>query len=451
MPSLSWIDTLRPADDAAEADLEPVSFARTLAEAKAVLGEVTTAWVVQRAKRITDEYVQTLPDEGRRPDVVDRRSCEASLLNVMAWLRSGRPLTDEIDEVVEGTRSAVRRGVRLDTSMRAIWFAHTAAQAALFEVIYRQVPPDELVGELRVVSDRMLSFVDGFTRAVVQIYDQERVSWEDRLTTSRRQALVHVLERGTAPADGEHLLGIRLTGFHLAAVVRLLTDDPAVHQQGDVTRYAAAVAGTVPAASSLVLPWPDGSTLMVWSFPALHSDPVEAILTHIPHPEHTAVALGPVGQDVRGLRDSILGARQAARLADSRSVAGTWAYDHVAHQALLLADVDAAGRFVRHVLAGLTAPDAKSAVLRETLCAYLRHGRSRLVAAQELHVAPNTVAYRVRQAEERLERPLPDDTTALVVALGLAHDVPALLDRGEPRGDGRQPIRRDSPPAHRGR
>jgi len=43
------------------------------------------------------------------------------------------------------------------------------------------------------------------------------------------------------------------------------------------------------------------------------------------------------------------------------------------------------------VLKGLTDGDAKSAMLRETLWAYLRHGRSRLAAAEELHIAPNTL------------------------------------------------------------
>jgi DNA-binding PucR family transcriptional regulator len=66
-------------------------------------------------------------------------------------------------------------------------------------------------------------------------------------------------------------------------------------------------------------------------------------------------------------------------------------------------------------------------MLRETLWAYLRHGRSRLAASEELHIAPNTVAYRVHQADERLARAAAHDTTAMVVALSLASDFPALL------------------------
>jgi len=51
----------------------------------------------------------------------------------------------------------------------------------------------------------------------------------------------------------------------------------------------------------------------------------------------------------------------------------------------------------------------------------------RRARAGELHVAPNTVACRVNQAEARLTRPTLNDPTATIVALSLATDFPALL------------------------
>lgn len=104
-----------------------------------------------------------------------------------------------------------------------------------------------------------------------------------------------------------------------------------------------------------------------------------------------------------------------------------WAYDEVALLALLVADPDAAGRYVRTALGDLTGADVKSAAIRETLAAYLRHGRSRTAAAQELSLAANTVAYRVRQAEKLLGRSATERATDTVIALLLAQEFPALL------------------------
>jgi hypothetical protein len=424
---MTWIDALHPDDSDAEGSLEPISLPQTVAYARAVLGEAPTAWAVQRAKWICDEYEQASPREDGGAIGVNRPSCEAALLSVLVCIRTGQPRMEITGDGVEAIRNAVRRGARIEAMMRAIWFSHTTAQTALFEVLYRELPPDQLVGELRVVSDRMLTFMDELTRAAVRTYDQERASWEDRLAATRRRAIDHIIEHGTAPEGGEQLLGIRLAAYHLAAFVRLAADVPEAGGDGGVGRYAAAVAATIGAANTFVLGRSDGSTLIVWSMPAVPQNPVAAIRSRVSSPGRSVVVLGPVGPDVTGLQNSLLGARQAALVADQRDGPGTLAFDEVALQALLLADPGAAARFLRHVLQGLTGTDNKSAILRETLWAYLRHGRSRLAAAEELHVAPNTVAYRVHQAEERLETRFDGDATALVVALRLAGDFPALL------------------------
>lgn len=421
----AWMSALRPDKDATADHLEPVSFPETVARARAVLGDEATAWGIQRAKQICDAYAASA---GADPTVAaggpDRVACEAALLTVLVSLRTGRADAAP-PEGFEGVRRAVRRGAKIETAMRVVWFSHTATQMALLEVLSREVSPERLIDELRVVSEGLLAFVDGLVRELATTYDQERAAWHGRLAAMRRQTIDHIIERGTAPDGSEQLLGIRLGGHHLAAVIRSVDTAPPTGWDSSVMRYIAAVTTTVEAANSLVLDQPDGSTA-IWSFPTVPADAVAAA-RRVPHPPRSVVALGPVGQHVAGLQTSLLGALQAALVGRQHQSEGTWAYDDVGLQALLLADPKAAGRYVRHVLEGLTGGDAKSAMLRETLCAYLRHGRSRLAAADELHVAPNTVAYRVHQADERLERPALKDPTAMIVALKLARDFPALL------------------------
>jgi sugar diacid utilization regulator len=147
----------------------------------------------------------------------------------------------------------------------------------------------------------------------------------------------------------------------------------------------------------------------------------------VQRPRRTALALGPVGAGVCGLQQSVLGARQTRAVATRRGVADVFAYEDVALLALLLADEESAGRFVRGVLAGLTGRDSRSAAVRDTLAAYLRHGRGRTAAAQELRLAANTVAYRVKQAEDALSRTATERALDTMVALELVSEVPDLL------------------------
>ncbi|WP_263987965.1 PucR family transcriptional regulator [Mycolicibacterium fluoranthenivorans] len=423
----AWMSALRPSQPAASDDLEPVSLPETVARARAVLGDEPTAWAIQRSKQICDTYEASVrADPTITGDGLDRVACEAALLTVLVNLRTGRAEAPAPPEGFESVRRAVRQGARIETILRVVWFSHTAAQMALLEVLSREVPAERLADELRAVSVGLFEFVDGLVGELATAYDQERAAWHGRLAALRRQTMDHIVEHGTAPDGSEQLLGIRLRGDHLAAVIRSVDPAPPTGWDGNVTRYVAAVSATIEALNSLVLDQPDGSTV-IWSLSAAPRDPVSVVTDRVPHPPGSIVAFGPVGRDVAGLQSSVLGARQAALVGGQHQSEGSWTYDDVGLQAVLLADPEAAGRYVRHVLKGLTDGDAKSAMLRETLWAYLRHGRSRLAAAEELHIAPNTVAYRVRQADERLERPALDDPTPMVVALSLARDFPALL------------------------
>jgi DNA-binding PucR family transcriptional regulator len=94
-------------------------------------------------------------------------------------------------------------------------------------------------------------------------------------------------------------------------------------------------------------------------------------------------------------------------------------YRDVAVTALCTADADHASSFVSGVLGPLAADDEVTFRLAMTLATYLRENRSRTRAAARLKVHPNTVSYRVRQAEELLGRDLGADSLDLQVALTL--------------------------------
>jgi DNA-binding PucR family transcriptional regulator len=85
---------------------------------------------------------------------------------------------------------------------------------------------------------------------------------------------------------------------------------------------------------------------------------------------------------------------------------------------LLTANAEHARRFALDTLgAELCAASAKARRLRETLATYLAVGRSRAAAADQLHVSPGTVAYRVKQAEDLLGGTVEGSGWMLMIAL----------------------------------
>ncbi|MEU7738013.1 helix-turn-helix domain-containing protein, partial [Streptomyces griseus] len=83
-------------------------------------------------------------------------------------------------------------------------------------------------------------------------------------------------------------------------------------------------------------------------------------------------------------------------------------------------DEQAAADFVCRELGGLGDDSPSAGALRATLKCYLDHDRSVATVAQRLHIAKNTVLYRIKRAEQVRGRPLGDNRLQLHTALYLA-------------------------------
>ena len=80
---------------------------------------------------------------------------------------------------------------------------------------------------------------------------------------------------------------------------------------------------------------------------------------------------------------------------------------------------DARTAFVRRELGGLVDPDNAARRLRETLRVYLKQGGDAAATGELLKLHPNTVRYRVRQAEQRLGHGIAQRRVQLELALEL--------------------------------
>jgi hypothetical protein len=142
----------------------------------------------------------------------------------------------------------------------------------------------------------------------------------------------------------------------------------------------------------------------------------------------TAVGWGEPAAGADGFRSSHFQA-QAALAVGSRQGTGSARYRDVAILATLLRDRATARAFV-DVWLGPLRPDTKRGrVLCRTLRAYFASASNAAAAAAALEVNERTVAYRLRQVEERLDRPVADVHSQLDTALQLCELLAAPVRR----------------------
>jgi DNA-binding PucR family transcriptional regulator len=131
------------------------------------------------------------------------------------------------------------------------------------------------------------------------------------------------------------------------------------------------------------------------------------------------LAIGSPGFDVAGFRSTHVEATHAHRialLAESDRSQVTWYRDQEL-ASLLTNDLERARAFALRELGGLASSEPSVARLRETLRLYLQSWGSHVRTAELLDVHQNTVAYRIRRAEELRGRPVYDRRPELEAAL----------------------------------
>jgi hypothetical protein len=227
-------------------------------------------------------------------------------------------------------------------------------------------------------------------------------------------------------------LGYELHRHHVALRVASCS-----HEVRGLERAALEAAAALGRGEPLVVP-SGAASLDVWW--GAYEPPTTVRLDGYRPPEGIRVAFGAPGQDVAGFRRSHDQAVQAARvaaLAGNRASAVT-GYARVELVSLLAVDLPRARAFVHAQLGPLAADEEPAARLRETVLAYLAAGGSGTRVAKELYVHQNTVAYRIKRAEELLGRRVTARSVELTCALTLAAALgPAVLaaeDGGEPAG-----------------
>ena len=253
-------------------------------------------------------------------------------------------------------------------------------------------------------------FVDVVCTHVVEEYAAER----DRLLSgaiARRAEMVRALvaRERVDLVEAERILRYRLAGTHVAMLL-WPSNAQEDRELASLDRAATAVARLLGCDYPLVIH--DAPELLALWATVSADDPipwteVERLLDE----RGVVMAAGSPQPGVAGFRASrrqaergrAVGAAGAQTASDGRPLS-LLRYEEISLVSLLTDDIDAARAFVSEELGRLAADDDASAALRATLLEVTRSGAQK--ASEVLFLHRNTVAQRVRKAEELIGRPL---------------------------------------------
>ncbi|MGM1062022.1 PucR family transcriptional regulator [Saccharothrix sp. Mg75] len=393
-------------------------------EAATHCGRDGVGWAVSTALGLRTAITRELAECG---DTRLTREDHAFLEIIALWcalrLSGARRLPAPLTEGVEAAvRTHVERGFELDGSLALVRMAHARITRDLMGRCGRLDEEHQPVAVMCELSEALFDAVETLCRLVSTRFLRERERWRGGLVAQRRELVRGVLRGEPVPEDrATRRLGYDVTRQHLAVLV---WSERADRRDADLELAALRLLGRAGCAATLLIP---AGAAGLWAWGAQPATGTG--LADVPLPEDVRAAVGLPAAGLAGLRASHLQAVTAARIGARSGASAVHEYRDLEFVALLAADETAAAAFVARQLGPLGADTPSARVLRATLKSYLDEDRSPAVAARRLHVAKNTVLYRVKKAERLRGSPLGDNRLHLHAALHLAE----VLDTGDPR------------------
>lgn len=337
-----------------------------------------------------------------------------------ALSEAGVPESIEIPEpCLELSRSFVRRGYPLELLLRQYRRGHAELSGILEATLGDESGLEgEELAQARALGQAILfAYDDQLTAAVHDEFVAEEVRWAQSPAGMRAKTIEEVLA-GECPDTGRasKALGYELDQYHLGVIAFGDRDGDRIDEASlDAAIEALAVAAgaesmvTLSAGRSVTFGW-----LGFASDPDLSSTSIEVAV-----PDDVSLVVGGPCPGLEGFSRAHEDAQATRRLAKVRADAKgrVLVWSEVASLGLLMADEGAARRFVAEQLGPLNADAPAAERLRGTLNVLFRENDSLTRTAEAMGVHSNTVAYRLRQAEELLGRSVREGRFELEAAL----------------------------------
>jgi uncharacterized protein (DUF1778 family) len=366
----------------------------------ALVGRIDPADI---ARRMVEEFRSQITGYARLPDtVLAGQILAVSQRNVELFFRSitedRGPTEDELEPFRESARSRAEEGLPLEDLLHAYRMGGRLG----WETLVEAARPDEYPA-LLAAAGLLMRYIDSVSSAVAQTYldeHQHLVSEEERRQRTLMEALIHPERENPALRD----LAARV-GFPLAERYRPFSKS----LPGAPTHAHSQLASALRARGLLALTEGDRVTGLV------AEDADEAVFTR-PRGPYAVGTPTPRTELAAALADM----RLLVDLGRREQVDGEIAADAFVPELLLARSPDLATRIADRVLGPLEAyAERRTSGLLETLNAFLACGLDRRRTAEQLHVHPNTLDYRLRRIAEltSLDPGEPRDLVMLELAL----------------------------------
>ncbi|WP_067432798.1 PucR family transcriptional regulator [Nocardioides jensenii] len=405
----------------------PASHPPLVARVRDVLGPGALDWGVDVGHEMATTIIADITAMGGGEEAFDtlRMGTEASTLHSMLMLVSDDPTSGTVpEESLEGDRVFAQRRIPLDVVLHGIRVGHSIMARSLLDAASTMVEEPLRTQEMKRTSEWLFGYMDDFASTMSAEYLAEHDRWVTSAAAERAELVASILD-GTPVrvADASTTLGYPLDRHHLALVV--WRTPGSAETATDLQRVAAKLLADSGCSASLVVPFGASS---VWVWTSWRSGDIERPQLVAPDLPGINVTVGTLAAGVDGFRQSHHEALQAAELVRGAS-SPTWLtwYDDVELAVLLSSDPALARAFVSRELGPLAADTAPAAELRETVATYLACDRSLAQAAEILHVARNTVAYRVKKVEKEIGRDLRDRRLEFECALRLTQSAGSVV------------------------
>ncbi|MEU8632570.1 helix-turn-helix domain-containing protein [Amycolatopsis sp. NPDC048633] len=412
----SWLRALRPDDQNILAGA--ASRPELVAELSEMIGEGAVGWAVERSETLFERVGWTAPFGDYR---MARSVPEAIVLSAVLCLCTGRPVTETLlSEATNAIRHAVPRGLSVEQIMQGLQRTVNNLTAELFAFADRTLPSNRITPAGRQAVSDLLAWLDSLTEILVENFSAERQRWLESAAYVRRDLVESVLDGTIDREPSLERLGYDLSQQHVALI--LWASDGSEQDPQLLERSAVQLLDQAGCTARLLV-FVGPAKLWAWGSRARQAPrrPQAA-----PDVTDFRVAAGLPAGGIAGFREShrqaALAERMSRLLPRERRL---FDFADLDLPLLMSDDLSRARDFVLRHLGPLSSPDDASAELRSTVQAYLEHARGVGAAAEQLHVAKNTVLYRVRKAEQLLDRSLKEDHLRLQVALHLAETIGA--------------------------
>ena len=315
-------------------------------------------------------------------------STAANLQLVLELARRDAPAlpVEATPQAVAYARELARRNIPIAELARGYRVAQHLLWRFGVRALRARLSEDDAAAAIEAYTEATFATGDALIGSALDHYAAERDRWVRSADALRRATVQDLLDGECSDAGvASGRLRYELRREHVAFVV---------WEADEATALAVGGRG------ALVVPFGPG-VIAGWCAPsALNADGAR-------------IAVGRPGSGIAGFRRSHVEAMEARRVARLGGLDGVVRYADVALVALLTKDLEQARAFAERTLGRL----AEESRLAETVLCLLEAQGSPRHAAQRLGIHENTVAKRVRAAEEILGRPVTERPLELFAAL----------------------------------